>query len=233
MLYKAAPRAPQLENRGIWKAEPILISGASAYRRGEFLYQDFLYDDTGANGTLPDATATARDPAASGSYSYPTHPDYASNAADLVEVRVKRHGQDTVFRLTLNTLLAPNKVGVTLALGDSASPREFPHGANVSAPAELFLTWHGYQAELIDAKQIDLPMLDRMYKEYPTGEAPEAMETLAGKIREADGFVFVTGGAYTEESRRFLDQTQAPVLHKPFKLADLRAMVAEMTELVG
>lgn len=151
VLYKAAPRAPQLENRGIWKAEPILISGASAYRRGEFLYQDYLYDDTGANGTLPDATATARDPASSGSYSYPTHPDYASNAADLVEVRVKRHGQDTVFRLTLNTLLAPNKVGATLALGESASPREFPHGANVSAPAELFLTWHGYQAELIDA----------------------------------------------------------------------------------
>ena len=45
----------------------------------------------------------------------------------------------------------------------------------------------------IDAKQVDLPMLDRMYKEYPKGEAPEAMETLAGKIREADGFVFVTG----------------------------------------
>jgi NAD(P)H-dependent FMN reductase len=36
-------------------------------------------------------------------------------------------------------------------------------------------------------------MLDRMYKEYPTGEAPPAMEALAAKIRGADGFVFVTG----------------------------------------
>jgi NAD(P)H-dependent FMN reductase len=36
-------------------------------------------------------------------------------------------------------------------------------------------------------------MLDRMYKEYPTGTAPEAMEALAGKIRAADAFVFVTG----------------------------------------
>ena len=26
--------------------------------------------------------------------------------------------------------------------------------------------------ELIDAKAINLPMLDRMYKEYPKGEAP-------------------------------------------------------------
>jgi NAD(P)H-dependent FMN reductase len=47
--------------------------------------------------------------------------------------------------------------------------------------------------ELIDAKVIDLPMLDRMYKEYAAGAAPPAMETLAGKIRSADAFLFVTG----------------------------------------
>jgi NAD(P)H-dependent FMN reductase len=47
--------------------------------------------------------------------------------------------------------------------------------------------------ELIDAKAINLPMLDRMYKEYPKGEAPAALEQLAQKIRGADGFVFVTG----------------------------------------
>jgi NAD(P)H-dependent FMN reductase len=51
----------------------------------------------------------------------------------------------------------------------------------------------GADAELMDAKAIDLPMLDRMYKEYPKGTAPEAMEALAGKIRSADAFVFVTG----------------------------------------
>src|ERR1044072_5257310 len=51
----------------------------------------------------------------------------------------------------------------------------------------------GDDVELIDAKAIDLPMLDRMYKEYPKGGAPVALEKLAGQIREADGFVFVTG----------------------------------------
>ncbi len=51
----------------------------------------------------------------------------------------------------------------------------------------------GADAELIDAKALDLPMLDRMYKEYPKGTAPEALETLAEKIRTADAFVFVTG----------------------------------------
>jgi NAD(P)H-dependent FMN reductase len=51
----------------------------------------------------------------------------------------------------------------------------------------------GDDVELIDAKAINLPMLDRMFKEYPKGEAPAVLEELAKKIRAADGFVFVTG----------------------------------------
>ena len=51
----------------------------------------------------------------------------------------------------------------------------------------------GDDVELVDAKAINLPMLDRMYKEYPKGQAPAALEQLAQKIRGADGFVFVTG----------------------------------------
>ncbi|MDB5375255.1 MAG: NADPH-dependent reductase [Belnapia sp.] len=54
-------------------------------------------------------------------------------------------------------------------------------------------TARGAQVELVDAKAIGLPMLDRMYKEYPAGTAPEPLETLATKIRGADAFVFVTG----------------------------------------
>jgi NAD(P)H-dependent FMN reductase len=55
------------------------------------------------------------------------------------------------------------------------------------------LTERGSPAELIDARAIGLPLLDRMYKEYPPGEAPEAMEILATKIKAAPAFVFVTG----------------------------------------
>jgi NAD(P)H-dependent FMN reductase len=47
--------------------------------------------------------------------------------------------------------------------------------------------------ELIDAKIVGLPMLDRMYKEYARGEAPASMEALATKIRAADAFIFVVG----------------------------------------
>jgi NAD(P)H-dependent FMN reductase len=51
----------------------------------------------------------------------------------------------------------------------------------------------GALPELIDAREIGLPIIDRMYKEYPAGSAPQAMENLARKIRAADAFVFVVG----------------------------------------
>jgi NAD(P)H-dependent FMN reductase len=51
----------------------------------------------------------------------------------------------------------------------------------------------GEDAELIDAREVGLPMLDRMLKEYPQGRAPEAMARLGSKIRQADAFVFVVG----------------------------------------
>jgi NAD(P)H-dependent FMN reductase len=55
------------------------------------------------------------------------------------------------------------------------------------------LRGRGDDVVLIDAREVGLPMLDRMYKEYPKGRAPERLEKLAGQIRNADGFVFVTG----------------------------------------
>jgi NAD(P)H-dependent FMN reductase len=51
----------------------------------------------------------------------------------------------------------------------------------------------GDDAELIDAKVVDLPILDRRFSDYSAGEAPAPMAELAERIAAADGFVFVTG----------------------------------------
>ncbi|MDQ3936878.1 MAG: hypothetical protein M3340_19865, partial [Actinomycetota bacterium] len=155
-LYAPPPaEVPQLENASPWRAEPILVSGAQAYRDGEWLYQDFLHDDHGASG--------ARDPAdpfgidahlfspTAGSMTYPTDPVYAHNAADLVELRVRRVDGATAFRVTLNTLKDPARTAFTIALGSSAGPRPWPHGAGVSSPADRFVTVHGSTAEIRDA----------------------------------------------------------------------------------
>jgi len=51
----------------------------------------------------------------------------------------------------------------------------------------------GHEGVLVDAAECGLPLLDRMYKEYPKGEAPAAMERLAELYRRADAFVIVAG----------------------------------------
>jgi hypothetical protein len=163
LLYAPPSVAPQLESTRGWRAAPILVSGATAYRRGEFLYQDFLYDDRGARATRDPGDPRAHlFSSAAGTYTYPTEPAYASNAADLVELRVRPLRRATAFRLTLNTLRDPARVGATIALGSSARPRPFPHGANATAPAERFLTWHGTTADLRAAGS------DRMLTPAPT-----------------------------------------------------------------
>jgi NAD(P)H-dependent FMN reductase len=50
----------------------------------------------------------------------------------------------------------------------------------------------GYEAPLVDPAELKLPLLDRMYKEHPKGEAPEPLERLAELYRRADGFVIVS-----------------------------------------
>jgi NAD(P)H-dependent FMN reductase len=51
----------------------------------------------------------------------------------------------------------------------------------------------GQRATLVDPQEERLPLLDRMYKEYARGEAPEGLERLAGRIKSADAFIIVSG----------------------------------------
>jgi predicted esterase len=108
---------------------------STAYRDGEYVYQDFLYDDHG-----------------DGSVTYPDEPGrYAANAADFVELRLKPLGTATAVRITYNTLIVPDVVATTLALGDSSEARQWPHKAGVTSPARVFVTAHGNKAEVVDA----------------------------------------------------------------------------------
>jgi NAD(P)H-dependent FMN reductase len=51
----------------------------------------------------------------------------------------------------------------------------------------------GHQATLIDPADERLPLLDRMYKEFAPGTAPETLERLARRIRAADALIIVSG----------------------------------------
>ena len=150
ILNDAPARAPHFENTGIWQADPIRVSGATAYRKGEFLYQDWIYDDRGA--TTNGSGSTTRY-ARTGRYSYPTDVEsYFENLADIVEVRLKMTVTDTAFRVTYNSMSDPTLVGTTIALGGTAGTlRTVPFGANAVMPADIFITMRGTSAVITDA----------------------------------------------------------------------------------
>jgi hypothetical protein len=137
ILYAPPASAPQLQNApdSPWHAQPILISGTSAYQDGEFRYQDYLFDDRGAGSKL----------------TYPTDPRYGGDAADLVEFRMKLSGSKLLFRLTYNTMIDPALVASTIALGDSATPEPLPFNAGAQEPAQVFVTVHGSTVDVTDA----------------------------------------------------------------------------------
>jgi NAD(P)H-dependent FMN reductase len=73
------------------------------------------------------------------------------------------------------------------------SVRETRQGIKAARFIDGQLRRRGHATTLIDPIEVRLPLLDRMYKEYPKGQVPEAMERLAALYRAADAFVIVSG----------------------------------------
>ena len=103
----------------------------------------------------------------------------------------------------------------------------------------------GHEVVFVDALERQLPLLDRMYKEYDRGEAPETMEWIASVFREADGFIIVSGEynhSIPPALKNLLDHFQREYHYKPSGivtysagpfaglrgLANLRAILGEL-----
>src|SRR4051794_40497253 len=140
-----------------WKAEPAWIANAGVYRDHELVYQDYLYDDHGANtdgfdhidlpfGAAGPDTQTPTDPRMSpapainwaGDFTYPsadgTHVD---NVADLQELRVAADSGAVHYRYRLGTMTAPDSSVVALCVDEdhdrSTGGQTWREGANLVA----------------------------------------------------------------------------------------------------
>ena len=78
----------------------------------------------------------------------------------------------------------------TILLGSVRSDRQ---GIRAARFVERGLVARGHGVTLVDPVEYRLPLLDRMYKEYPKGSAPDVLERLATLYRASDGFVIVSG----------------------------------------
>jgi NAD(P)H-dependent FMN reductase len=73
------------------------------------------------------------------------------------------------------------------------SVRSDRQGIKAAKFVERTLISRGHDVSVVDPAALQLPILDRMYKEYPRGQAPAALERLASLYRAADAFVVVSG----------------------------------------
>lgn len=74
----------------------------------------------------------------------------------------------------------------------------------------------------IDPMEYRLPLLDKMYKEFEKGKAPQVMEELAEKFRNSDGFLIVTGEynhSLPPALKNTLDHFQREYFFKPSAIA--------------
>jgi NAD(P)H-dependent FMN reductase len=78
---------------------------------------------------------------------------------------------------------------IPVLLGSVRAERQ---GIKAARYMMALLERRGHNPVLVDPKEKPLPMLDRMYKEFPPGEAPPVMRELAELYRRADGFIIVT-----------------------------------------
>lgn len=102
-----------------------------------------------------------------------------------------------------------------------------------------------HSVTLIDSQDYDLPQLDRMYKEYDAGTAPDAMTAVAEILEAADGFVIVSAEynhSIASALKNLLDHFQREYVYKPSAivtysagpfggvraLINLRAILAEL-----
>ena len=81
-------------------------------------------------------------------------------------------------------------LNLTLIYGSVRTDRQ---GIKAARFLERAVSERGHAATLIDVKEHPLALLDRMFKEYPVGQAPTVLERLASIIKASDGFLIVSG----------------------------------------
>ena len=84
----------------------------------------------------------------------------------------------------------------------------------------------GISVRFIDPKEYPLPFLDKMYKEFPKGEAPAKLEEVAKHFRESDAFLVVTGEynhSIPPALKNLLDHFQSEYTFKPSAIASYSA----------
>ncbi|MEQ8475164.1 NAD(P)H-dependent oxidoreductase [Fulvivirga sp.] len=102
------------------------------------------------------------------------------------------------------------------------SVREKRLGIRAVKFIKSLLESRGHKAIVLDAKELPLPFLDKMYKEFDEADAPVNMKTIANALNGSDAFVVVTGEynhSIPPALKNMLDHFQKEYFFKPSGIA--------------
>jgi NAD(P)H-dependent FMN reductase len=91
------------------------------------------------------------------------------------------------MEMSMTSEIQPMSIAVLLG-----SVRRDRMGMRAARLVTQALASRGHRATLVDPLEVQLPLLDRMYKEYAAGSAPAVLENLATLYRRVDGFLIVS-----------------------------------------
>lgn len=106
------------------------------------------------------------------------------------------------------------------------SVREERQGIKGAKYLEKTLKKRNIEVKFIDPMEYQLPLLNKMYKEFNHGEAPVLMQELSSILSESDGFLVVTGEynhSIPPALKNLLDHFQSEYLFKPSAIASYSA----------
>jgi dienelactone hydrolase len=142
-----------------WQGAPTMLSGETRVSKGELIYDDWLYDDYGADLDHASNQPAFRSNLAPtrGDYRYPTNAArYGYNAADIRELRVAADGAGLHLLVFLQTMKVRDAAAVTLAIDsqrDLADADQWPDGVGIDGPpADHFITSWGTGGVVTDGR---------------------------------------------------------------------------------
>lgn len=102
------------------------------------------------------------------------------------------------------------------------SVRTERRGIKMARFLEQQLMERGIKVHFIDTMEYRLPLLDKMYREFEPGKAPEPMQKVSAMLTESDGFLVVTGEynhSIPPALKNLLDHFYIEYRHKPSAIA--------------
>ena len=181
LLAACQPQSPPADDKAAsahqWTGEAAMISNFGVYRKHEFIFQDYIHDDHGANtdgldrvdlpfGTSgPDPnnpTDVRMSPAPiinyAGDYLYAAPNNHMDDVADLIEFRVAADNANVYYRIQLADMTAPDSSVVGICVDEDLNPgtglATWPFGAGITTQlgCDHIYTVFGAGAFVTDAK---------------------------------------------------------------------------------